>query len=84
MIKRFAIALTGLGLAFASPAVAVTPRDLLVQAAFLTPDKQAAIAKLNQVTAQTAAGSDADSQLQHAAAIGYHAKLTRSAAEAKQ
>ena len=46
MIKRFATAFAGLSLTFAGPVAAITPRDLLVQAAFQTPDKQAAITKL--------------------------------------
>jgi hypothetical protein len=81
---RFAIALAGFGLALSTPAAALTSRELLVQAAFQTTDKEAAVTKLKQVMAMTAAAGDADSQLQHATAIGYHAKLTRSPSEAKQ
>ena len=84
MVKRFALALSGLSLVIAAPAAALTPLDLLVQAAFQTTDKQAAIAKVNQVMAATASASDASGQLQHATAIGYHAKLTRSPSEAKR
>jgi hypothetical protein len=84
MVRKFAVALAGLSLAFSTPVEALTARDILVQAAFQTTDKQAAIAKLNQVMAMTATASDPESQLQHATAIGYHAKLTRSPSEAKQ
>jgi len=73
-----------LGAALTIQAEAATPRELLIQAAFLTTDKQIAIAKLDQAAAMTAAAGDTESLLLHATAIGYHGKLTRSPSEAKQ
>lgn len=72
----------------AAPAVAATPRDLLVQAAFQTTEKDKALALVNQAITQAEAGlaanpRDKEDFFQRAMGIGYRAKLTRKPADAK-
>lgn len=75
-------------LALAGPAAAATPRETLVAAAFSTPDKAQAIAKVanaeRAAAAQLArAPGDREAMLQRAIAIGYRAQLTRTLSDAK-
>lgn len=70
-------------------ASAASPRDTLSAAAFSTPnaaaarqDVDVALAEANAELAKNPA--DGEAQLQQALAIGYRAKLTKSAADAKQ
>lgn len=84
---RYALALAA-PILLAAPATAATPRDIIVQAAFLTTDKAQALALVNQALAAANAQLGADpgdreARLQQAFATGYHAKLTRSPGEAK-
>lgn len=74
----------------AAPAVAQaeTPRDILITAAFQTPDKARALALIGRaITASDAILSsrpdDREATLQRGIAIGYRAKLTRSRSDAK-
>jgi hypothetical protein len=72
----------------AAPAVAATPRELLVQSAFQTTDKNQALTLVAQAIAQadaTLAANPRDKEafFQHAMGIGYRAKLTRKPGDAK-
>lgn len=86
MSIRFAGAIAA-ALVLAAPAFA-TPRDTLTQAAFQTTDKEAALRLVNQAIATTEAQlaaepNNREALIQHAAGIGYRAKLTHSAGDAK-
>lgn len=79
-------------IAFSSaPAIAadaVTPRGMLVQAAYATPTKAAAIALIDRAAAAANKElqqnpKDREAALQQAIATGYRAKLTRGLGEAK-
>lgn len=70
-----------------APAAAVTPRDILVDAAFHAPDKASALARVAQ--AQAAADAvlattpgDREARLVHAMSVAYRAKLTKGRADA--
>ncbi len=72
----------------AAPAVSATPRDLLVQAAFQSTDKDQALTLVGQSIAQSEAAlaanpRDKEAFFQHAIGIGYRAKLTRKPGDAK-
>lgn len=72
----------------AGPAMAATPRELLVQSAFQTTDKDQALALVNQAIGQAEAmlaanPHDREAFLQRAMGIGYRAKLTRKPGDAK-
>jgi hypothetical protein len=72
----------------AAPVAAATPREMLTQAAFQATDKMAALSEVNQAIAaaeaQLAANpANYEAQMQHAAGIGYRAKLTRNVGDAK-
>ena len=72
----------------AAPAMAATPREMLIQAAFQATDKAQALALVNQAIEQAEAGlranpRDKEAFFQHAMGIGYRAKLTRKPADAK-
>jgi hypothetical protein len=72
----------------AAPIAAATPREMLTHAAFQATDKVAALAEVNQAIAtaeaQLAANpANFEAQMQHAAGIGYRAKLTRNLGDAK-
>ncbi|QJU60505.1 hypothetical protein HL653_06750 [Sphingomonas sp. AP4-R1] len=72
----------------AGPAMAATPRELLVQSAFQTTDKDQALALVNQAIGQAEAmlatnPRDREAFLQRAMGIGYRAKLTRKPGDAK-
>jgi hypothetical protein len=72
----------------AAPAVSATPRELLVQAAFQSTDKDQALTLVSQSIAQSEAAlaanpRDKEAFFQHAMGIGYRAKLTRKPADAK-
>ncbi|UAK24728.1 hypothetical protein [Sphingomonas nostoxanthinifaciens] len=74
-------------LVVAVPAAA-SPRETLTVAAFQTTDKNVALAEVNQAitAANVLLAADAhsrDAQIQYAAGIGYRAKLTRNAKDAK-
>jgi hypothetical protein len=73
----------------ASPAAAATPREILTQAAFQATDKATALQLVTQgrtaaEAALAANPADKEAQMQRAVAIGDHAHLVRSPAEAKQ
>ena len=75
-------------LLFAATAPAATPREMLTAVAFDAPTKAAAIGGVNQALAAAdailaTAPNDRDGQLARATGIGYRAKLTHSAADAK-
>ena len=80
--------LIGLVLAAAAPALALTPREALMQAAFQTTDKAAALALVNQAAAAAQAQiavnpHDKEAQMQSGVATGDRARLTRSPGDAK-
>jgi len=80
--------LIGLAFAFASPAAAATPREILTQASFLTSDKATALGLVNQGLAASEVilahdPQDKEAQMQRGVAIGDRAHLTRSPADAK-
>ena len=71
-----------------SPAVAATPRELLVSAAFSTADKGVALARIAAAEKASAAmlarnPANEDAKLQHAIAIGYRGQLNRSMRDVK-
>lgn len=72
----------------AAAAAPATPRELLINAAFVAPDKRAALAEVEQALAAANGAlaidpGDREARLQRAMAIGYRAKLTRTARDAK-
>ncbi|NIJ08656.1 hypothetical protein FHS31_002277 [Sphingomonas vulcanisoli] len=74
--------------AIMSPVQAVTPRDLLTQAAFQATDKRQALALVTQAVDQSQAilatrPNDHEGLLQNAMSIGYRATLTKKPADAK-
>jgi len=80
--------LIGLALAFASPAAAATPREILTQASFLTTDKATALRLINQGLAEAEATlahdpQDKEAQMQRGVAIGDRGHLMRSPGDAK-
>ncbi|MBW8744206.1 MAG: hypothetical protein JF628_07650 [Sphingomonas sp.] len=80
--------LIGLALVFASPAAAATPREILVQASFLTSDKATALNLINQSLAASEAilardPQDKEAQMQRGVAIGDRGHLLRSPGDAK-
>jgi len=82
------IAAIVLTIAASSAAVAATPRDTLIRAAFMTHDKAEALILVNQAFAQTRATlaqtpNDGEAKLQQALAIGYRGQLSRSLGDAK-
>jgi len=73
---------------YAAPSYAVTPREMLTQAAFQVADKDRALAEVRQAIAMAEAQLATDpgnyeAQMQRAAGLGYRAKLTRNAGDAK-
>jgi hypothetical protein len=73
----------------AAPALAATPREMLATAALQVTSRDQALGLVNQALSTTQAQlaanpADKEAQIQHAVAVGDHAKLTRSPAEAKQ
>jgi hypothetical protein len=74
---------------FAAPLAAATPRDMLTVAALQATSRDQALGLVNQALAATQAQlaanpGDKEAQIQHAVAVGDHAKLTKSPGEAKQ
>jgi hypothetical protein len=72
----------------AGQSAAATPRETLTQAAFLTSDKAAALALVNQALAAAQAQlainpHDREAQMQRGVGIGDRARLTRSPGDAK-
>lgn len=72
----------------AVPAEAATPREMLTTAAFQTSDKSTALGLINAaITASQAtlatSPNDREAQLGQASGIGYRARLTKKAADAK-
>lgn len=87
-MTRFSTALTCAAIVCAAPAAAATPREMLTHAAFLTTDKESALAEVKQAIAAAeaqlaASPSNYEAQMQRAVGIGYRAKLTRNAGDAK-
>lgn len=87
MSRHLATALPA-AIILATPAIAATPREMLIQASFQTADKAAALALVTQAIAaaeaQLAANpNDREAQFQRIIGIGNRAKLTRSPADAK-
>ncbi|SFS11166.1 hypothetical protein [Sphingomonas jatrophae] len=86
-MRRIAMLVPVVAIGFATPALA-GPRETLTEAAFATPDKAAALQKINAAEAQARAvlarnPQDRDAQMYRAIAIGYRAKLARSRADAQ-
>lgn len=70
-------------------AAAATPREMLATAALQATSRDQAMGLVNQALSATQAElaanpADKEAQIQHAVAVGDHAKLTRSPGEAKQ
>lgn len=87
-MTRFLAAFVPAAILCAAPAISATPRELLTQAAFQQGDKDAALTEVRQAIAtaeaQLAANpSNYEAQMQRAVGIGYRAKLTRNAGDAK-
>lgn len=87
LMSRHLAALTA-AIVLATPVVAATPREMLIQASFQTTDKAAALALVTQAIAaaeaQLAANpNDREAQFQRIIGIGNRAKLTRSPVDAK-
>jgi hypothetical protein len=87
-MTRFLAALSSAAILCAAPATAATPRELLTQAAFQQTSKDAALAEVKQAIATAEAQlatspGNYEAQMQRAVGIGYRAKLTRNAADAK-
>ena len=79
--------LAAASVAAAAPALAQTPREMLVTAAFQDTDKAAALARINRAHAGATAllarnGNDQDAAMVQAMALGYRAKLTGNRGEA--
>lgn len=88
MLRPFAV-LCLAGLIAATPVAAATPREMLANAALSASSRDQALSLVNQALAATQAElaanpNDKEAQIQHAVAVGDHAKLTRSPTEAKQ
>jgi hypothetical protein len=69
-------------------AVAATPREILITAAFVTREKEVARAQVAQALAEAESllarnPADREAALQRAVAIGYRARLTRNGADAQ-
>ena len=82
------VGLIGFALAFASPAAAATPREILTQASFQTTDKATALTLINQGLAAAEAilaqnPQDKEAQMQRGVAIGDRGHLMRSPSDAK-
>lgn len=82
------IALIAAVAAISTPAVADSPRELLVSAAFATSDKPTALAKIGAAIRGSDAilsrsPGDREAALQHAIAIGYRGQLQRNLADVK-
>jgi hypothetical protein len=82
------VGLIGLSLAFAGPAAAATPREMLTQASFQTTDKATALGLINQGLAAAEAilardPQDREAQMQRGVAIGDRGHLMRSPGDAK-
>lgn len=82
------VGLIGLALAFAAPVAAATPREMLTQASFQTPDKATALRLINQGLAAAEAilahdPQDREAQMQRGVAIGDRGHLMRSPGDAK-
>ena len=82
------VGLIGLALAFASPAAAATPREIMTQASFLTSDKATALGLINQALAACDAilahdPQDKEAQMQRGVAIGDRGHLLRSPGDAR-
>jgi len=80
--------LIGLALAWACPATAATPREMLTQASFLIDDKATALSLINQGLAASEAilahdPQDREAQMQRGVAIGDRGHLLRSPSDAK-
>lgn len=82
-----------MGLAFAvlacPPLDAATPREILINAAFVTRDKHQALAQVDEALKAAQAilarqPDDREAQLQQAIAIGYRAKLKKAFGDAKE
>ncbi|WP_404710940.1 hypothetical protein [Sphingomonas sp. MMS24-J13] len=87
-MTRFFATFASVAILCAAPLSAATPREMLTHAAFQTTDKNAALAEVKRAIAAAAAQlaanpADYEAQMQHAAGIGYRAKLTRNAGDAK-
>lgn len=70
------------------PAAAITPREMLVTAAFVTREKDVARLQVTQALAEADVllardPADREAALQRAVAIGYRARLTRNGADAQ-
>lgn len=87
MIRRFtALAIAAM---LASSATAATPREMLATAALETSNHGVALQLVDRALAATQAQlatnpSDKEAQIQYAVAVGDHAKLTKSAGDAKK
>lgn len=71
----------------AAPAAAATPREILMDAAFRSPDKIAALARIGQAQAAAdatlaTAPNDREARLVHAMSVAYRAKLTSGRSDA--
>jgi hypothetical protein len=86
--RALRVGLIGLALAWASPLIAATPREILTQASFFTSDKAAALTLINRGLAEAEAilahdPQNREAQMQRGVAIGDRAHLTRSPGDAK-
>ncbi len=87
-MSRFFAALVPAAILLVAPASAATPREMLTHAAFQATSKDAALAEVRQAIAAAEAQLAAnpgnyEAQMQRAAGIGYRAKLTSNAGDAK-
>jgi len=88
MVRRLLAAAVAASIV-AAPLAAATPREMLATAALATTNRDQAMGLVNQALAATQAQlsanpGDKEAQIQHAVAVGDHAKLTKSPGEAKQ
>jgi hypothetical protein len=87
-MTRFSAAIACAAIVCAAPVAAATPREMLTHAAFLTTKKDDALAEVRQAIAAAEAQlatnpGNYEAQMQRAVGIGYRAKLTRNAGDAK-
>jgi hypothetical protein len=87
-MNRFLAAIAPAAILCTAPAAAATPREMLTQAAFQMTSKDAALAEVKQAIAAAesllaANPGNYEAQMQRAAGIGYRAKLTKNAGDAK-
>lgn len=88
MMTRFAAFCVPVAILSAAPLAAATPREMLTRAAFQVADKDVALADVRQAIAASEAQlavspGNYEAQMQRAAGIGYRAKLTKNAGDAK-